>query len=79
MKEQNTETGVLDTLPKKLQAEARELLTKIPYAETRAEAERLKRGFQAWATKRHHVITSNPRGSGAGRRRRRGAHGRAGT
>lgn len=44
--------NVLDTLPKKLQAEARELLTKIPYAETRAEAERLKRGFQAWATKR---------------------------
>ena len=44
--------NVLDTLPKKLQAEARELLTKIPYAETRAEAERLKRGVQAWATKR---------------------------
>jgi putative transposase len=44
--------NVLDTLPKKLQAEARELLTKIPYAETRAEAERLKRGFQAWATKK---------------------------
>lgn len=44
--------NVLDTLPKKLQAEARALLTKIPYAETRAEAERLKRGFQAWATKK---------------------------
>src|SRR5215475_12238282 len=44
--------NVLDTLPKKLQAEARELLTKIPYAETRADAERLKRGFQAWATKK---------------------------
>jgi putative transposase len=44
--------NVLDTLPKKLQAEARDLLTKIPYAETRAEAERLKRGFQAWATKK---------------------------
>jgi len=44
--------NVLDTLPKKLQAEARARLTKIPYAETRAEAERLKRGFQAWATKK---------------------------
>jgi len=44
--------NVLDTLPKKLQAEARELLTKIPYAATRAEADRLKRGFQAWATKK---------------------------
>jgi putative transposase len=44
--------NVLDTLPKKLQAEARELLTKIPYADTRAEAERLKRGFQTWAPKK---------------------------
>ena len=44
--------NVLDTLPKKFQAEARELLTKIPYAETRAEAERLKRGFQGWATRK---------------------------
>jgi transposase-like protein len=44
--------NILDMLPKKLQAEARELLTKIPYADTRAEAERLKRAFQAWATKK---------------------------
>jgi putative transposase len=44
--------NVLDTLPKKLQAEARELLTKIPYAKTRGEAERQKRAFQAWATKK---------------------------
>jgi transposase-like protein len=44
--------NVLDTLPKTLQVEARELLTKIPYADTRAEAEHLKRGFQAWATKK---------------------------
>jgi transposase-like protein len=44
--------NVLDALPQKLQAEARALLTKIPYAETRAEAERLTRGFQAWATKK---------------------------
>src|SRR6266852_7450860 len=44
--------NVLDALPKKLQAEARELLTKIPYAETRTEAERQKREFQAWATRK---------------------------
>src|SRR6266478_3067165 len=44
--------NVLDTLPKKLHAEAREWLTTMPYAATRAEAERLKRGFQAWATKK---------------------------
>jgi len=44
--------NVLDTLPKKLQTEARALLTKIPYAQTRAEAERQKRAFQAWATKK---------------------------
>jgi hypothetical protein len=43
--------NVLDTLPKTRQAEARARLTKIPYAETRAEAEHFKRGFQAWATK----------------------------
>jgi putative transposase len=44
--------NVLDALPKKLQAEARALLTKIPYAETQAEAEHQKRHFQAWATKK---------------------------
>ncbi len=44
--------NVLDTLPKTLPAEARALLTKIPYAQTRAEAERQKRAFQAWATKK---------------------------
>ncbi len=44
--------NVLDALPKTLQAEARDLLTKIPYVETRAEAERQKRAFQAWATKK---------------------------
>jgi putative transposase len=44
--------NVLDMLPQKLQAEARELLTKIPYADTRAEAERQKRVFQAWTTKK---------------------------
>jgi hypothetical protein len=44
--------NVLDLPPKKLQAEARELLTKIPYAETRTEAERQKRESQVWATKK---------------------------
>jgi putative transposase len=40
--------NVLDKLPKKAQAVARELLTAIPYAEARAKAERAKREFQAW-------------------------------
>ena len=44
--------NVLDTLPQKLQGEARALLTRIPYAATRAEAERQQRAFQAWATKK---------------------------
>jgi transposase-like protein len=44
--------NVLDKLPLKRQVEARSLLTKIPYAETREEAERQKRAFQAWCTKR---------------------------
>jgi putative transposase len=44
--------NMLDTLPKTLQAEARALLTKIPYAATGAEARRQKRALQAWATKK---------------------------
>jgi transposase-like protein len=47
--------NVLDKLPLKRQAEARSLLTKIPYAATRAEAERQKRAFQAWCTQRGHA------------------------
>jgi putative transposase len=47
--------NVLDKLPLKRQAEARRLLTKIPYADTRAEAERQKRAFQAWCTQRGHA------------------------
>ena len=46
--------NVLDKLPLKGQVEARSLLTKIPYAETREAAERAKRAFQAWCTKRGH-------------------------
>jgi transposase-like protein len=44
--------NVLDKLPRTRQAEARSLLTKIPYAATREEAERQKQAFQAWCTKR---------------------------
>jgi len=44
--------NVLDKLPQKLQAEGRALLVEMPYADTREEAERLKRAFQAWATKK---------------------------
>jgi transposase-like protein len=47
--------NVLDKLPLKRQAEARSLLTKIPYAETREEAERQKRAFQTWCIKRGHA------------------------
>jgi transposase-like protein len=44
--------NVLDKLPKTLQAEARRLLTQIPYAETREEADRQKRAFQTWCAKK---------------------------
>jgi transposase-like protein len=47
--------NILDKLPLKRQAEARSLLTKIPYVETREAAEREKRAFQAWAAKRSHA------------------------
>jgi putative transposase len=47
--------NVLDKLPLKRQPEARSLLTQIPYAETREEAERQKRAFQAWCSKRGHA------------------------
>ena len=39
--------NVLDALPKKLQAEARELLCRIPYAPTLREAERLRNEFRS--------------------------------
>ena len=47
--------NLLDKLPRKRQAEARTLLTKLPYAETREAAERRKRAFQAWCAKRGHA------------------------
>jgi len=40
--------NVLDRIPKRLQAGAKPLLTKIPYAETQAEALRLKDAFRRW-------------------------------
>jgi len=47
--------NILDKLPLKRQAEARSLLTKIPYAETRRAAERAKRAFHTWAATRGHA------------------------
>ena len=44
--------NVLDKLPKKDQAAAKELLTAIPYAPTLEEAERQKKDFQTWCAKR---------------------------
>jgi transposase-like protein len=44
--------NVLDKLPKRLQPEGRRLLTAIPYAETREEADRQKRAFQTWCAKK---------------------------
>jgi transposase-like protein len=39
--------NVLDQLPRRVQAEARALLSQLPYAETASECERLKRQFAA--------------------------------
>src|SRR5262245_34494464 len=44
--------NILDKLPRQRQAEARRVLTRIPYAPTREEAERQKPAFQVWCTKR---------------------------
>src|SRR5262249_19247173 len=43
---------ILDKLPLKRQAEARSLVTTIPYAAMREAAKQAKRIFQAWAAKR---------------------------
>jgi len=45
--------NILDKISKRQQAQARVLLTRIPYAKTQEEAEKLKREFQAWCHKRH--------------------------
>jgi transposase-like protein len=39
--------NVLDALPKKLQAEARQLLCNIPYAKTRGQAEKMREEFRS--------------------------------
>lgn len=44
--------NVLDKLPRKVQGSAKHLLTRIPYAETRAKAEQLKGEFKRWCEKR---------------------------
>jgi putative transposase len=44
--------NVLDQLPKKEQATAKEMLKPIPYADTKEQAERKKRVFQAWCAKK---------------------------
>src|SRR5262245_63642301 len=44
--------NLLDRLPKRLQVEGRRLLTAIPYAETRENAERQKQAFQVWCMKK---------------------------
>ena len=44
--------NVLDKLPKTQHDLARQLLTKIPYAETATQAEQLKKDFQSWCTKK---------------------------
>jgi len=44
--------NVLDKVPKKEQATAKEMLTAIPYAETQDEAERRKQVFQGWCVKK---------------------------
>jgi transposase-like protein len=45
--------NVLDALPKKLQAEARELLCSIPYAPTRREAEKQREEFRSRYGQQH--------------------------
>jgi transposase-like protein len=44
--------NVLDRLSKKQQRQAKIMLTRIPYAETRQQAERLKKEFQSWCERK---------------------------
>lgn len=44
--------NILDKLSKKQQRQAKLILTRIPYAETREQAEKLKKEFQAWCEKK---------------------------
>jgi putative transposase len=45
--------NVLDTLPRKMQSQARELLCRIPYASTRQEAEQLREEFRSRYGQQH--------------------------
>ena len=47
--------NILDRVPEKAQAEAKALLTKVVYAETKQEAERRKAVFQAWGRRKGHL------------------------
>lgn len=46
--------NVMDKLPRKQQAQAKVLLSQIPYAETQAKAERLRASFADWCRQRGH-------------------------
>ena len=50
--------NVLDKLPKRQQGEAKLMLRAIPYAETRADAERLRTAFSKWCRDRSYDAAS---------------------
>ena len=50
--------NVLDRLLKRDQAQAKMMLKRIPYAETRREAERLRSAFSQWCEERGHESAS---------------------
>ena len=51
--------NVLDRLPKRDQAQAKMMLKRIPYAETRKESERLRNLFSRWCAERGHESASD--------------------
>ena len=50
--------NVLDRLPKREQAQAKMMLKRIPYAETKKESERLRNLFSRWCAERGHESAS---------------------
>ena len=50
--------NVLDKLPKREQAQAKLLLCRIPYSQSRKEAERLRSIFSTWCHERAHQAAS---------------------
>ena len=58
--------NVLARLPKRDQAQAKLILKRIPYAETRKESERLRNLFCRWCEERGHESASADTGIGAG-------------